>query len=617
MSTKRAIRWSLAGLLLSAAVGFSQPVPLLLPQLSVDAARVANEDPVGTFAMPVSALRFEPLVDVQARNFAEGQADVAIRGGLFEQSGFRLGALSLYDPQTGHYFAEIPVSPALLGPPKVLTGYENAARGWNAGAGTIAFTWRPIRTGGAVALSVGEDRSNRAELYQAHRSALAMGGRTLGADASFSFSESDGSVVGGDHRFRRVNLRAQLAGDRGQTDLFAGYQAKFFGWPNLYTPFNSFESENLQTVLIAANHREDWGQGDFFEVGGYYRRNKDDYAFNRYAPVGPVHPFQHTTWVYSIGGDVRRTAGDLVWTGNAVAVTDELRSTSLTSGRYRERSHVKLGIAPERTWTLRDGRRLTARAGLTYNDTNRDGSAVSPLAELALDRSAPSGGITRVHLGFATVTQTATYTALNSAAGGGLFRGNPNLGRQTARTLELGAAGTWDRWTATAAVFHRDDDQLVDWTYRRGVTARTANPVDLATSGFEVVARRATRRVDLVIGYTFFSKDADYGAATVDASFYALNYPRHRVTLAATARLGGGWELRLDNEARLQADNGLRRRGGDEAVISALGVYFSPRSVRGLKFSVQVDNLWDENFEEVPAVPAGRRQLSAGLTYVY
>ncbi|MDI1318589.1 MAG: hypothetical protein PSW75_00140, partial [bacterium] len=77
-----------------------------LPKVAVYSEQVANQTPVNTFAMPVSGLRFEPRVDVQARNLAEGQADLAIRGGVFENTGFKLGALSLFDPPTGHYYAE-------------------------------------------------------------------------------------------------------------------------------------------------------------------------------------------------------------------------------------------------------------------------------------------------------------------------------------------------------------------------------------------------------------------------------------------------------------------------------------------------------------------------------
>ena len=38
-----------------------------------------------------------------------------------------------------------------------------------------------------------------------------------------------------------------------------------------------------QTILLAANHRVDWGAGQYFEMGVFHRRNKDDYAFNRFA----------------------------------------------------------------------------------------------------------------------------------------------------------------------------------------------------------------------------------------------------------------------------------------------------------------------------------------------
>ena len=83
------------------------------------------------------------------------------------------------------------------------------------------------------------------------------------------------------------------------------------------------------------------------------------------------------------------------------------------------------------------------------------------------------------------------------------------------------------------------------------------------------LARRSWRAVDFVFGYTGLTKDADYRLATVDASFYALNYAKHRVTLAATLHLAEGLELRLDNSARWQAANLLRTLGGDRALLTS------------------------------------------------
>jgi len=588
--------------------------PYELPVFTTQAPRVANPEPAATFAMPVSALRFEPLVDVQSRNLAEGQADVALRGGVFEQTGFRVGAVSLYDPQTGHYFAEIPIAPAMLGAPRVSTGADNAHVGFNAGAGTVAYGWAAIRTGGTLSLTGGPDSTNRQALYQGWVRDLGAAGWQLAADLAAARSESDGPIAFGDHRFGRVGGRVQLRGPRSQTDLFAGYQTKFFGWPNLYTPFNSPESENLQTVLTAFNHRADLGDGDFVQAGAYYRRNKDDYAFNRFAAVGPVHPFQHTTWVEGGGVDGRQRLGGVRLNYGAQWMRDELRSTSLTSGRYRERSQAKVSFIPE--FRIPAGAEVTVRAGGSWDDSDRDGGRLSPVAGIEVVPTPGAGVATpdRIRLEYAEASQMPTYTALNSSATAGLFRGNPDLGRQISRNLEAGARWHDRQWSLEATVFQRRDEDLVDWTFRQGVTARTANAVDLVTSGLELVYTRRAERFDLVFGYSWLDKDADYHGAAVDGSFYALNFARHRLTAAVVYRIASGLELRLDQEFRVQEGNPLRR-GPDESALAALAIAWRPESWRGLEMSLMVENLWDSRFEEVPAVPAAPRQYALGILW--
>lgn len=583
----------------------AQNATVSLPEVTVYSPRVANQSPAASFAMPGSALRYEPLVDLQARNLTEAQADVTIRGGIFENTGVRLGAMSLLDPQTGHYLAEIPVAPAMLGAPEILTGIANAAGTTNATTGTVAYGWRPVRTGGALSAAAGQFATHHEEIYLGQLSDTRVLGARLGADLAIAHSESDGSIALGDSSFDRANVRLQLAGTSSQTDLFAGYQKKFFGWPNLYTPFNSPETENIETTLFAFNHRADLGGGDWVQFSAYHRRNKDDYAFSRLAALGPVHPFQHTTRVTGAALDGRSTLGDLalVWRGEFL--TDRITSTSLTFGPYRDRTLTKLAFVPEKIIGA-----TTLRAGATYDHSDRDGSSLSPLFEWAL-----KDGVRRWHASYTRVTQVATYTALKSNPAGGLFRGNQNLGRESSHQAEFGVADVLAGWNVEATAFWRRDDSLVDWTFRRGVTARTANPVDIDTAGFEAVARHSWGACDLVLGYTLLSKDADYRGALVDASFYALNYARQRLTAAVTARLGHGFTLRVDNVARIQADNLLRTVGGNHAVTSSLGLAFRPNQWRGVEISVQADNLWNTGYQEVPAVPAARRQVSFGASY--
>ena len=152
-----------------------------LPPFVTPAARVANDSSVATFAMPVSGLTFEPTVDVQARSFAEGQADIAVRGGIFENTGFRFGGVALVDPQTGHYGAELSVPPSMLVPVRVLTGADAAFSGFNASVATLAYDWAKISPRGEISYSLGDHDTWRSGMYQAVARSLKSGGQ-LAAD---------------------------------------------------------------------------------------------------------------------------------------------------------------------------------------------------------------------------------------------------------------------------------------------------------------------------------------------------------------------------------------------------------------------------------------------------
>jgi hypothetical protein len=602
----------------ASAVASSGEEAVVLEPLTVFSSRVALQEPGVTFAAPVSALRFEPQVDVQARNFAEGQADVTIRGGTFENTGFSIGALPIYDPQTGHYSAELPVSPYLLGVPEVRTGGAQAATGFNATAGGLAYGWRPVRTGGAVSVAGGDNDLSRGEVYAGVVAPGKTAGLTVGADLAVAASQSDGAVNNGDHDFARYNGRVQLLTETGQTDFLAAYQSKFFGWPNLYARGGNPETENLQTRLFAANHRSELGaDGDFVQAGVYYRDNRDDYEFNRFLP-GLFNPFEHRTIVRgaALDGRVSATASTALRFAAGVA-DDKIESTSLvvgpTNGRFRSRTQTYVGLAGEQVFALAGERDLVTTLGGRVDDSNRDGSEFSPRAELALRQE--KGALRRAYLGYSETSQVPTYQALNASSVGGLFRGDRDLPRATTGNLEVGAELALAGWTAHTALFLRRDRDLLDYVFTTPASARNAVAVDLDTVGAEVFARRGWERFDLLLGYTYLHKDDDYTAPN-GGSFYALNHAEHRLTLGGIARLGAGLELRMDNELRRQAENPLRQEGRDN-VDTALGLFYSVPRVDGLVLNVQVENLWDTAYQDVPLVPHTPRTWSAGATYAW
>lgn len=615
------------------------PVVELEP-LTVYSDDVALQRPAETFAMPVTLLRYEPRVDVQGRGFAEAQADISIRGGTFENTGFSLGAAPVYDPQTGHYFAELPVAPAMLAAPEVRTGAEQATRGWNANAGGVAYGWRRIREGshGFVTGGVGDNSLDTGELYASFAApSEELGGRVVGADVSAAASQGEGSRTDGDHDFARYAGRIQIADARSQTDLFAGYQSKFFGWPNLYIPLATTfpETENLKTRLYAVNYRVDLGaDGDFFQVGANHRRHSDHYDTNRYT-ADPVVPFKHETTVDTAAFDGRASlwsadAGDqsLALGYRAGVVADSIDSqrlsvatpgstTQIGNGRFDDRTQAYAGLYPEFTQPLASvgDEALRVTAGATYDYSNRHEDAVSPMAELAWLR--PEADLRKLSASYARSTQTPSYTALNSSPTGGIFRGDPDLGRTTTDNFEIGAEVAVGAWTTSAAVFYRQDNDLVDWIYvAPPAPGRMATAVDIDTFGVELGGRRSWSFLDVHLGYTYLAKDEADGSAALAQSFYALNFARHRLTAAFVARLGGGVELRFDNEARVQEDNPLRV-GADEVIFSSLGLTWAVPGAKGLSLYGTVDNLWDEEFQEVPGVPFTGREWVVGLTYAW
>ena len=115
---------------------------------------------------------------------------------------------------------------------------------------------------------------------------------------------------------------------------------------------------------------------------------------------------------------------------------------------------------------------------------------------------------------------------------GGLFASNRNLGRGVSKNFETGFSLKRLTWTLEGTVFKRSDDNLVDWTFHSSSpNIRSANHVDIDTSGLEFLVTRIWDDFQAMASYAYLHKEEDYKDATVDASFYALNFPKHELTL--------------------------------------------------------------------------------------
>ncbi|MBB1324815.1 TonB-dependent receptor [Pseudoalteromonas sp. SR45-1] len=584
-----------------------------IEKITVEASPTANKLPVGTFDSPISNLEYDPRVDLQSRNMAEAQADVTIRGGIFENTGFRVGSVTLLDPQSGHYFAEIPIAPQMLTGPDVLTGADNALYGMNSSVGTVSFGWKPIITGGSVSLGTGTNDFNLQSIHAAKNTQLdSLANYTLGFEGEYSHSQSDGTIDNGDHDFSRASARVQLASEHSQTDLFFGSQDKFFGWPNLYTPFGVNETEDLETRLWMLNHKQNYADNSNFEVSAYYRTHDDHYIYSRENPSA-FEAF-HKSEVKSFGLSGRHAQSDaLAINYSAQFIDDSIESTTLENN-FTSRKYYKLSILPQYTIAQKN-QQLTFRLGAAYDDTNRDDAEVSAIGDITLNTQNSDGTAQTLYLSYAQASQVAGYTAIGGSDSGGLFRSNYNLERETTSNLELGLLLEEQSWQLNSAIFYRKDNNLTDWTFNFDSTsARFANPVDIDTAGVEFLATKHFDTAKLIASYTYLHKSENYGAADIDASFYALNFPDHRLTLGAVYNPTDILEFRIDNEWRTQHKNSLRN-GNDNALFTQLTLKITPPQLSNLFITLAADNLWDESFEEIPGTPGRGEQYTLSATY--
>ena len=603
-----------------------------LPALTVMGQETANQRPVTTYETPISNLEFDPRVDMQVRNITEAQGDISIRGGTFEETGVQVGSITIFDPQTGHYNTELLMAPEMLGEPKVLTGADNAINGFNSNAGTVSYSWSQITKGGSLTIGGGDHNLNFQRLHQAFTGAYGNSKDwTWGAEIESSRSESDGSIPFGDHSFDRTSGRIQLLGPDSQTDLFAGYQDKFYGWPGMYSTKGKYdETEDYQIRLFNFNHFQNYNEGHI-ELSGFYKRLSDHFILDRKNPPIYHYDAKHKSLVhgFAISGKHNLSKNfslnhfaqytyDKMDKSKVIGGYLEKPTWNLKNGDFSDRQYYKISLVPEYRHALGDEEEITLKAGASWDDTNRDKQRLSPIAEISWTRIENEKRSENIYLSYSESTQVLGYGAIGGPTDSGTFRSTRNLRRSVSKNLETGYKITRGKWKLNTAIFQRWDDDLVDWTYDNDwETYRKANHVDITTFGLEIIASREWTNLEAIGSYAYLEKNENYSDSSIWGSFYALNYPEHRATFGLIWNPFDSIEVRIDNEWRQQRENIIRviQDSPKQSTFSHFAASYYPKGFKDLELFVAYEKPWEKDFQEIPGIAPKGDQFSFGLTY--
>lgn len=537
------------------------------------------------------------------------QADLRIRGGAFSSSGYAIEGLALFNPQTEHFHADLPIAPLLSDSIRLMTGIEQFRLYSGHASGSVA-----------VDLAAPEDhlKINLADgSFGFFSSSLSAGwsrpGGAGGSRGGTFYVEHDraGRTDGyADNDLTRwtggLLLRQTEADPASRATLLAALSSRRFGARGFYGAPASYpsEEENATFLLLGSASRATAGEPVRLTAG--WQHTEDRYWLSRdnrglfenhtrseeLAAHADAAPRVSPALSLRLRGDV-----------NAEIIRGHYKGTIPGSGLGdHSRARLAAGLLPE--WT-RGSVTLSAGGGGEWFDTDKP--AWLPAAGVTWK---PAPGQT-VFASVSGAVRQPSYTELNYESPGSL--GNRNLKRQESLRSEAGWQAEDAQGRIGGTVFWDDSRRVVDWVQAEPGARWTAVNLDrVRTAGFlGYASRRLGDRWSLNGEYLALDKDSN---EPVYASRYALDYARQEWRAGIRVAPASNWRIGIWQTAGFYRRNPARRHGAAEYQSNLEAQYRFNRF--GAVVSAGIANLWDRDFESLPGQPPAGRQIYVSTSFV-
>lgn len=230
-------------------------------------------------------LKYIPGVEVQSRGPQGSQSDISMRGGTYQQVLVILDGLRLNDPNTGHFSAYIPITPAQIDRIEVLKGASAAIYGSDAVGGVINI----------ITKAASPSRQKNKKIVQAQVAAgeynlanTAIGGflqsGRLSVDAGILSNHSTGVLQRGIRGFFHNTSASAGIGyqlnDYWNIMARSSYDNRHFAAQNFYT---TFASDTATEQVSSRWHQVKLGykkNRSKLSLDAGYKTLNDEYAFN-------------------------------------------------------------------------------------------------------------------------------------------------------------------------------------------------------------------------------------------------------------------------------------------------------------------------------------------------
>jgi iron complex outermembrane receptor protein len=555
-----------------------------IPTVTVTAAAQTAES-----AEVYDVIRAEPGVILMTQGGS--QNDLSVRGSTFTGAGLSLGGLTLRNPQTEHFNAELPLPATMLSRPDIKTGLDN--QGGHL-VGTIGLDLLPMSGKKQLEAGFGSDHRDWQSLLvqQMLSETLGLGvfaGRESANGVDYPDNDYDREYIGGHLQFHENDT---------QVDLIIAHQEKEFGARGYYGVTDVLPAqEATEDTLIFLSALKGDINADYLRGGISWHEFRDDYQLPTIS-----YRNQHRSRISSAFFDGRTLEVNGWALGWNTSVDEERIASSGLGFHHRTRGGVSL--LPQ--WR---GDRLKIIVG--GRGEFFTGKSPEYLPQLGAEYLL-SDNLTA----FASYTETVRLPSYTELGYDSLYvSGNSNLNAQTTQQIEAGLKGIPSEsmdWKLT--VFHRRSHDTIDRLYTSPTTGIYTNLETVSTFGTEAqIGWYPAQNMEVQLAYTWMHKDkeaSDYGTY---ASRYELDYPEHLVQLYLLWKPVEAVEIGTVQTLQWQTDNNART-SSDFGADSSFVIRFTPPQADFATLSLMVNNAWDEDFQTFPGQRPPERFAGVSLT---